>query len=399
LRRLVVVFALAQVLALLGVASPPIRTASAATCTPPAVTGVSPGYEQGDLYRSTPVTITGCGFTGATAVHFGDLTAAFYTVDSDTQITATPYFGSVGQVDITVTTPLGTTLKNFQTDGFVFTEQATYCATFDTSGIPTTWKQGVATTFSIMAFNCGLATWVASGDFRTDLDFHFTDTPADDSNYAGSSLNAGNWIYSLALNSGSDVPSGGHETVTFTVTPQFFGHEYPEVLMLVEHRYWFDQETTYPIQWAPHAGFGPNANGMPQLVLVSRSVYCASYDLSAIPTTWHKGVATTFSVPVTNCGDITWPSTGFNEIDLDMHFASSPGGSANQSNWLTSLALPPSADVAPNATASITFTITPNFFGHEYMEALMIDEHVFWFDQETPSPVQFASVYVLVSAT
>jgi hypothetical protein len=54
------------------------------------------------------LTITGSGFTGATAVLFGSNTATF-TVNSDTQITATaPAVTTAGTVDTTVTTPNGT---------------------------------------------------------------------------------------------------------------------------------------------------------------------------------------------------------------------------------------------------------------------------------------------------
>jgi uncharacterized membrane protein len=53
------------------------------------------------------VTITGSGFTGATSVGFDVTSAAGMTVDSDTQITATSPAGT-GTVDITVTTPDGT---------------------------------------------------------------------------------------------------------------------------------------------------------------------------------------------------------------------------------------------------------------------------------------------------
>ena len=53
------------------------------------------------------VVITGSGFTGATGVGFDVTSAADMTVDSDTQITAISPAGT-GTVDITVTTPDGT---------------------------------------------------------------------------------------------------------------------------------------------------------------------------------------------------------------------------------------------------------------------------------------------------
>ena len=71
----------------------------------PVITGVSPA--SGSAAGGDTVTITGTGFTGATDVAFGPASAAAMTVDSDTQITATTPPGS-GTVDITVTTPAGT---------------------------------------------------------------------------------------------------------------------------------------------------------------------------------------------------------------------------------------------------------------------------------------------------
>ena len=71
----------------------------------PAVTGVSPasGYTTG----ADRVTITGVGFTGATAVHFGTAAAAIVS-SSATQILVTNPAAAAGIVDVTVTTPAGT---------------------------------------------------------------------------------------------------------------------------------------------------------------------------------------------------------------------------------------------------------------------------------------------------
>lgn len=70
----------------------------------PQVTAVTPSA--GPLAGGTKVTITGTGFTGATAVHFGTKSAKF-TVGSATSITATAPAGT-GTVNVTVTTPAGT---------------------------------------------------------------------------------------------------------------------------------------------------------------------------------------------------------------------------------------------------------------------------------------------------
>jgi hypothetical protein len=69
----------------------------------PTITGFSPASG----VVGTAVTITGTNFTGATAVKFNSTAAASFTVDSDTQITATVASGSTTG-KITVTTPNGT---------------------------------------------------------------------------------------------------------------------------------------------------------------------------------------------------------------------------------------------------------------------------------------------------
>jgi hypothetical protein len=72
----------------------------------PTVTGVSP--TSGPAAGGTVVTITGTGFTNLTGASFGNQAATSFTFVSDTKITATSPGGGTGTVDITVTTPAGT---------------------------------------------------------------------------------------------------------------------------------------------------------------------------------------------------------------------------------------------------------------------------------------------------
>jgi hypothetical protein len=88
-----------------------IELGTAAVCTvgpggAPTVTGVSPNFSS--ILGGNSVTITGCGFTGATAVNYGTTPAIRFTTNSDFDITAITPTHAVGAVDITVTTPLGT---------------------------------------------------------------------------------------------------------------------------------------------------------------------------------------------------------------------------------------------------------------------------------------------------
>jgi hypothetical protein len=72
----------------------------------PTVTGINPN--SGPITGGTSVTITGTGFSGATSVKFGSNAATSLTINSATSITATSPAESVGTVDVTVTTPVGT---------------------------------------------------------------------------------------------------------------------------------------------------------------------------------------------------------------------------------------------------------------------------------------------------
>ncbi|MEU9091604.1 IPT/TIG domain-containing protein [Streptomyces sp. NPDC087901] len=80
----------------------------------PVVTGVAPS--SGPTSGGTGVTLTGTGFTGATAVTFAGIPATSYTVNSATQITAVTPAGIAGAAAVTVTTPGGTSTP----DAFFF---------------------------------------------------------------------------------------------------------------------------------------------------------------------------------------------------------------------------------------------------------------------------------------
>jgi len=83
---------------------------------PPSVTGVSPG--SGPQAGGTTVTITGGNFTGASAVRFGSSNAQSFKVSGSGSIEAVSPAGS-GTVDVTVTTPYGTSALG-SSDRFTF---------------------------------------------------------------------------------------------------------------------------------------------------------------------------------------------------------------------------------------------------------------------------------------
>jgi len=83
----------------------------------PSITDISPA--SGSVVGGTSVTITGTNFVGATAVRFGSSNAPTFYVVSASQITATSPAGSTGMVDLTVTTPTGTSGIS-PTDQFIY---------------------------------------------------------------------------------------------------------------------------------------------------------------------------------------------------------------------------------------------------------------------------------------
>jgi len=99
--------------------------------------------------------------------------------------------------------------------------------------------------------------------------------------------------------------------------PPRAGSMYLEAEMLKEHKFWFKQYKAISVIAAPPG-------------------WSAAYSITNVPTTWVVGKAQTFSVTVTNNGTLTWPSTGYTQVDLYVHFATSAGGAANRATWLAS---------------------------------------------------------------
>jgi len=88
----------------------------------PTVTSLNP--TSGLTTGGTSVTITGTNFTGATAVTFGAVAATTFTVDTATQITATAPAQAAGTVDVTVTTPGGTSATAGTGDDYTYVTPA-----------------------------------------------------------------------------------------------------------------------------------------------------------------------------------------------------------------------------------------------------------------------------------
>jgi IPT/TIG domain-containing protein len=121
----------------------------------PSVTGVSPGT--GPTAGGTSVSITGTGFTGATAVSFGSTKASF-TVSSDTLITATSPAECAGTVDVTVTNAGGTSTTS-SADNFKYVAPTPVVKSISPTSGST--KGGTQVTITGTGFTC--ATSVSFG--------------------------------------------------------------------------------------------------------------------------------------------------------------------------------------------------------------------------------------------
>ncbi len=119
----------------------------------PTVSSLDP--TSGPASGGTSVTISGSGFTGATAVEFGSTPAATFDVSNDGTITATSPAGS-GTVDVTVTAPQGTTSATCTADQFSYeaasptptptpTPSPTTAPTTSVSGLPAHWVNHAVT--------------------------------------------------------------------------------------------------------------------------------------------------------------------------------------------------------------------------------------------------------------
>ncbi len=127
---------------------PALQIEACSSVIAPSITAINP--TSGPLAGGTSVTITGSLFTGATAVKFGANNATAFTVNSDTQITATSPPGAAGVVDVTVTTGSGTS-------GLGASDQFTYGAVSGPSSpVPTLSDIGTWLLAALLALSAAL---------------------------------------------------------------------------------------------------------------------------------------------------------------------------------------------------------------------------------------------------
>ena len=124
----------------------------------PTVTSITPSA--GVAAGGTTVTITGTGLAGTTVVDFGAAPDTAVTNVNATTVTAHSPVHAVGTVDITVTTPGGTSLANPPGDSFTYVAAGTPIVN---SISPTTGPAAGGTTVTITGVNLGGTTGVSFG--------------------------------------------------------------------------------------------------------------------------------------------------------------------------------------------------------------------------------------------
>jgi len=137
--------------------SPKVAAAGFTYLGPPAITGVAPN--SGPLAGGVSVTITGSGFTGATAVLFGGISAKNLVVHNDSTLTVSAPADTAGLHNIQVTTPEGTSPKA-AADGFTYE-----AAPSVTSVSPNSGPTSGGTTVTVSGTNFTGATSVSFGGY------------------------------------------------------------------------------------------------------------------------------------------------------------------------------------------------------------------------------------------
>ena len=172
------------------------------------VTGISPN--NGTTAGGTSVTITGCGFTGATGVNFGS-NAATFTVNSDTQITATSPNHAAGTVDVTVVNPLGPSAPS-PADEFTFLTPGACATGAVTSNMTAPQPRGTTVTFTGTSGGCTSPVyqwwiWGAATGWQLKQAYSATNTFAlDTTGLAPGTYSVDVWIER------SGQPAGTYET-------------------------------------------------------------------------------------------------------------------------------------------------------------------------------------------
>ncbi len=199
-----------------------------AAAPPPTVTAVNPNA--GPQSGGTEATITGTDFTAATDVEFGSTPAASFSVEGPTEIKATTSAHAAGTVDITVTTPSGTSPANPPADQFEFLSFAETEAATDLHHTDVVLHGHLDPFGDPEITNCqfdwGTDTSYTGGSVPCDQGSSFTE-PADVSALLNNLVPGATYHYRLVVSTSAHGESFGDDQ---TVTPPPFAAHAPEEL-------------------------------------------------------------------------------------------------------------------------------------------------------------------------
>jgi uncharacterized protein affecting Mg2+/Co2+ transport len=323
----------------------------------PTVTSVLPN--SGLSIGGTSVTITGIGLTGVTSVMFGSTPATSVTVanaaSADSQIIATAPAGSVGTVDVTVTTPVGTSAKS-SADQFTYVSVASvpaYNAAVISTSIPSTMVAGQSYTGSVTMENTGTMAWNETSEIRLGG--------------VGDNLGVA-WEFGGAryyIPTGTSVAPGQQYTFTFTMTAPTTPGTYTPI---------------YEMVWDGHEWFGAQASTTIQVTGLTANAAVIS---TSIPSTMVAGQSYTASVTMENTGTMPWSEA--NTIRL--------GGLGDTTGvaWEFGGAryyIPTGTSVAPGQQYTFTFAMTaPGTAGTYTPTYQMVWDGHEWFGAQTSATI------------
>lgn len=215
---------------------------------PPIITSVSPN--SGPTTGGTVVAITGSNFTNTSAVFFGITPATSFIVNSDTEITAISPPHDPGVVDITVTTPCGTS-------AITSADQFNYC-------VSTTTTLSVSPNPVVFGDNVTLQAQVTPSTATGTVTFFDGQSPIGTSSLVNgtatltvNNLSVGSHSLSAVYNGDSVFCSSTSNTVVLIVVPKVFK---PRDLKLVQRENIFatQKDIINILTWEPpHKGADP----------------------------------------------------------------------------------------------------------------------------------------------
>jgi hypothetical protein len=178
------------------------------------------------------------------------------------------------------------------------------------------------------------------------------------------------WLTDQRFPLPADVPPGASINLTVAVTaPATTGDLVLEYEAVWEGRLWFSQFAD--VNAAVLAG------------------PVASYRVNATPTRWVSSETHSYTISVTNTGNLLWPAGGTTPVHLGVHFARKGGGygttgsgTGTTAGWLSDQRFSLPADIAPGATINLPVSVTaPTTAGKLVLEYEVLWEGRFWFSQ------------------